>query len=288
MTAGAVATRADGPGVGSDGGVPRLPSNELVSFWHGPVGWMEHMCIRSMLDTGHRLTVYMCEPQPIAPGVIVRDAGEVLPRDSRAWEVLAVDRAQFADVFRYEMLAKGIGIWTDLDLYFMKNIGDQPESLYCWEKPDRINNAILRLPPGSAELADLLAFVYRRPLWGPWWRRKHKVRQAVAIALGRPMSLAQFPKAQFGPKALTYYLGRHGKQHLALPSAVFYPVAPQDHADLLGSGPECRESVEQRITDKTIAVHLWANGMRKALQGSMPDSRSYLGHLYARSGVLQI
>ncbi|MFM9847516.1 MAG: hypothetical protein ACKVP3_10185 [Hyphomicrobiaceae bacterium] len=286
MTVSPVATLAHGQCSSTDG-VPRLPANELVSFWHGPIGWMEHMCIRSMLDTDHRLTVYMYEPQPIAPGVIVRDAGEILPRDSRAWEVLAVDCAQFADVFRYEMLAKGVGIWTDLDFYFLKNLGDQPESIYCWEKPGRINNAILRLPARSAELSDLLAFVHRRPLWGPWWRPKHKVRQAVSIALGRPMSLAQLPKAQFGPKALTYYLGQHGKQHLAQPSAVFYPVAPQDHADLLGSDPACRESVEQRITDKTIAVHLWANGMRKALQGSMPDPGSYLGRLYARSGVLQ-
>jgi len=281
-----VAALTHGQSIGTDC-MPRVPANDLVSFWHGPIGWMEHMCIRSMLETGHRLTVYMYEPQPIAPGVTVRDAREIVPRDSSVWELLLLDCAQFADVFRYEMLAKGVGVWTDLDFYFMKNLGNQSESLYCWEKHDRINNAILRLPAGSAELADLLAFVYRRPLWGPWWRPKHKARQAVSIALGRPMSLAQLPKAQFGPKALTYYLGQHGKQHLAQPSAVFYPVAPQDHADLLGSGAGCRESVEQRITDKTIAVHLWANGTRKALQGSMPSSRSYLGHLCHRSGALQ-
>lgn len=255
-----------------------LRDRDLVSFWHGKLGWMEHLCLRSLVATGQKLAIYSYQPREPIDGVEWRDAREIISTDDPIYPEIEASAQFFANLFRYELLARGAGLWIDLDLYFLKPMGRVSDHLYCWEKPTRVNNAVLLLPAASPALAELIRFVRKRPIYAPWWRPKHKIKQSVAIALGRPLPLSAFPKGQFGPKALTWFLDQHGLLQRAAPQEVFYPVGPEHHADLIA--PDSVR-VERSITDRTIAVHLWSNGVKRLLAGEMPPERSYLGRLLA-------
>lgn len=247
----------------------------FVSFWRGPIGWMERLCIQSMLRHGARLSVYSYEPLGLPAGVEARDARVIIPEGTPSHALINEQVAAFADVFRYQLMRRGLGIWVDLDLYFLRPLGLTGPYIFGWEKVDRVNNAVLLMPSDCPVLGDLIAFCERRPVLAPWWRRKHIWRQRLAIAVGRPLPLSRFPKAQFGPKALTYFLGQQGILDKALPQATFYPVAPQDHAVLLGPSAV----VERLIDARTIAVHLWSSDIKRRLAGRMPPPDSYIGHL---------
>jgi hypothetical protein len=252
----------------------------FVSFWSGALGWMELLCIHSMLRHGHRLAIYSYEPLVLPHGVELRDARTIILEGSESHALIKEQVAAFADVFRYRLMQQGLGIWVDLDLYFLKPYnGNGSVHIFGWEKPGRVNNAFLLLPSKSPVLDDLIEFTQQRPLFAPWWRPKHKLRQRLAIAFGRPLPLSAFPKAQFGPKALTYFLGKHDLLGEALRSEVVYPVAPQDNALLVGPA----EAVSSLITSDTIAVHLWASGIKSKLGGLMPASSSFLGQLIEKN-----
>ena len=258
--------------------------NHLVSFWHGPLGWMEHLCIRSVVATGHRLAIYSYERRNPIAGVEWRDARAMIGTDDPIFPELKLSAQAFSDLFRYELLARGEGVWIDLDLYFLKPLGATSGHLYGWEKPDRVNSAILLLPSDSGALADLIRFVRKRPIYAPWWRPKHKIRQRIAIAIGRPLPLSSFPNGQFGPKALTHFLRQHDFLRVAAPQEVFYPIPPQNHAHLISSEVD----VNAFVTKKTIAVHLWSNAVKRLLGGRMPPPGSYIGRLLRVASALDL
>ena len=53
----------------------------IVSFWHGPMSWLEALSIASFRRQGHRVEVYSYDPvEGLPEGAIARDAAEVLPR----------------------------------------------------------------------------------------------------------------------------------------------------------------------------------------------------------------
>lgn len=256
---------------------------QLVSFWHGPLGWMERMCMASMLRHGHALAVYSYASLDLPAGVEGRDARAIVPDGSPDQSLMTEQIAAFADLFRYVLMQKGAGLWVDLDVYVLQPLEIATPFVFGWEKPDRLNNAVLRIPADSALLDDLLTFARTRPWFGPWWRAKHKWRQRAAVAIGRPLPLSAFPKAQLGPKALTYFARERGLDRQAMPQEVFYPVGPEHHTVLLASP----DAVAALLTPQTLAVHLWSSDLKRALGGRMPEPASYLGQLLADVQVRQ-
>ena len=58
--------------------------SKLFSFWDGaPLGYVERLCIASMLEAGHSLDIYSYRANlDIPKGVALRDANDILPRSS--------------------------------------------------------------------------------------------------------------------------------------------------------------------------------------------------------------
>lgn len=229
----------------------------------------------SMLRHGHRVAVYSYTPLDLPAGVQGRDARAIVPDGSPDQLLMAEQIAAFADLFRYVLMQKSAGLWVDLDVYVLRPLEIATPFVFGWEKPDRINNAVLSIPAESPLIEDLLTFARTRPWFAPWWRAKHKWRQRAAVAIGRPLPLSAFPKAQLGPKALTYFARERGLDRHAVPQPVYYPVGPGDHAVLLGPA----EAVAALLTPQTLAVHLWSSDVKRALGNRMPDPASFLGRL---------
>lgn len=87
----------------------------VVSFWRGPVTWIERLSVASMLEVGHRVEVFSYEPESLSSsglGCEVHDAREIIPIPD---DILPRDRgttaeAVLSDVFRLHLMRQERGL----------------------------------------------------------------------------------------------------------------------------------------------------------------------------------
>lgn len=250
----------------------------LFSFWVGPLTWVERLCMTSMIRSGHSLTVYSFEPLEVPYGVTVKDARQILPEERVIFHRQKKSPALFADLFRYEGLQRGLGIWVDLDVLVLRNLSDLGENILGLEDERWINGAVLRLPKDSPILRDILEICGRRVFIAPYWSHQQKIRQRLLGLFGLHRSLADLPWGSIGPRLLTYCARKHNLK--PLPKAFFYPYGWRE-ADI-AFGPS--EHVEQKLTRQTYAVHLW-NEMIKERKKNPPPRGSFLAAMCDKYGV---
>jgi hypothetical protein len=254
----------------------------LNSLWIGvDLGHVERLSVASALSVGHPFTIYSYAPEKLSgvpEGAEVRDAREVTPYESLAHHLERGEGALASDFFRYALLAKGLGVWVDLDLVFLKPIDFAEECVFGWENEKSINGAVLRLPKDSDMLRELCRIPqlnWRPPFYGPrktarfYWQRLTK----------GPMRPEDYRWGTFGPSILTHLAKKYGIANLAKRRSVFYPVM---HFEVeLFLGPP--ESVERLLTAETRTVHLWQTVMRR--KNRVPPPGSYLDLALRRHGI---
>jgi len=254
----------------------------LFSFWTGPISWLEQMCINSMLAQGHTLAIYTYNPaelESIDRRVQILDASVALPLTTEVARQLAVRPSLTTNVLRYHLLERQAGTWVDLDVLLLKPLPDA-DYLLAYEDQNHtwINGAILRLPSGCPLLRDLIEFCAQRPVIGQWWPLKRKLKHRALAAIGRPIPPEKCKWGVFGPRALTYFTLQRGLVHHALGPEWFYPVPYDRTADLVNVSAD----IPQYFTSDTVAVHLWANRLRKFIpNGRKPPPETWLGRYAA-------
>lgn len=138
-------------------------------FWHGPMSTMERLCISSFLKNGHRFELYSYafdeydydwEDLELPIGVIPCDARNILPEG----ELFSLygSYSSFSDHFRYALMSKVDGWWTDLDVVCLKplELGD-----YAFLSEDsKATNAIFRVPPHNELMPLCFSRAERLPL----------------------------------------------------------------------------------------------------------------------------
>jgi hypothetical protein len=254
----------------------------LNSLWIGAeLGQIERLTVVSSLSVGHAFTIYSYAPEKLGAvpqGAEVRDAREVAPYESLTLLLERGEGALASDFFRYALLAKGLGIWVDLDLVFLKPIDFEDEYVFGWENKKSINGAVLRLPKDSDMLHELCGIPqlnWRPPFYGPrkmawfYWRRLTK----------GDMRPQDYRWGAFGPSILTHLAKKYGIAHRAKPCSVFYPVRHFDVELLLGPP----ELVESLLTAETRTVHLWQSVLRR--KSKVPPPGSYLDLALRRHGI---
>jgi hypothetical protein len=246
----------------------------LNSLWIGEqLGYIERLTLASALAVGHAFVIYSYIPEKlrgVPGGVEVRDANQVVPYQELAHYFEGGSTALGTDFFRYAMQAKGLGVWADLDLYFIRPIDFEDEYVFGWEHKTSINGAVLRLPANSdmvRELCDIPHMNWRPPFYGPrktaifYWRR---------LTEG-DMRPENYRWGTFGPMFLTYLAKKYGVAKRAKERSVFYPVS-HHHWKLLCGSPEL---VKATLTKETRTVHLWRSVLSRKV-GDTPPSGSYL------------
>lgn len=183
--------------------------------------------------------------------------------------------AVFSDLLRYELLARGLGLYVDCDVFCLKPIEDQ-DYIYGWARPAFINNAILKLPPDSPALSELRR-MKDNPMWPfPWLSTKRRAYGYARSAIGKPVTLEELPWGSTGPVALTWCLQKHRLQIHAQPIEAFH-VLEYHEAEMVN--PE--RWLEDLITPRTTLLHLFHNNLVKLGVREIPPS-SPLGHLMAQ------
>lgn len=258
----------------------------IVSFWHGPMSWLEALSIASFRRHGHAVEVYSFDPiEGLPKGAIQRDAAEVLPRDKLVFYKGKGTPGVFSDYFRMSVLKQGRGVYADLDVYCVRAIEGPPEYLMAYERPGSINGAVLHIPADAPLLDDLLAIFTDtdRPLFEPHLPPFRRIEIAARRLFGEKIAPEDMQYGATGPMALTYYMARHGLEHLVLPSRVLYPIPYEGIPALMQPG----SSVDAAIAPDTLAVHLWRSQLTRRGRADLPlpEAGSALWELCQREGI---
>lgn len=214
-------------------GPDRPLAPEIVTFWHGPLDALRRLCLRSQLAAGHKVTVYSFEPLAQLPeGVANAEAEAILPHTFaerlrptgpegkwRDWTIL-----QFSDFFRMRLMAENAGLWLDADVLLLKLIEIDPARPYfAWERPGRLGNSVLYLPPNDPIVAAFTSLMQQDELTPDWLAPRHRLLFALHRLRGVRRA-SDVRLAIFGPAALTALASRAGQLRHALPRKTFYAV----------------------------------------------------------------
>jgi hypothetical protein len=249
-------------------------SARFVTLWIGErMGPVERACLRSMLRHGHKVSLYCYAPVDGVPeGVELRAAAEILP-------AAAITRhhsgsvALFSNWFRYELLRREAGIWVDTDVYMLAPLAEAPPILFGWEDGTRIASGVLRLPPESPVLHELLGLFERQtlPFWLPWHERA--LARLRRLRTGRT-GVELMPWGATGPRALTALARKYGIAEQAAPPSRFYPVHYADADWILD--PE--RTLVEMVAPDSVALHLW-NELIKGWKEAPAPAGSFLARL---------
>ncbi|WP_405403447.1 hypothetical protein [Paracoccus sp. Ld10] len=251
---------------------------DLGTLWiGGELGAMERASLNSMTRLGHAVTLYSYAPIADVPhGVRLGDASEILPADRI---LLYRDKrkpspALHANLFRYAMLNLTDAAWVDLDIIAIRPI-PRADYLMGFETSSSVNNAVLRLPHGSATLTQLLSFTSESRGVPPHIQGARRLKYWIRT-LGRGYPIESWAWGSTGPKALTMFLAQNAELHHARPVNAFYPIGVHDHDQFLEPG---RWRLRD-VLDETICLHLWGSRIRKTL-AERYDGQVPQGSLYA-------
>lgn len=257
----------------------------LNTVWIGDrLGYLEQLCLESALACGHQVRLFSYQPKNlrgVPQGVEVHHAAEVMPYERMLTYRGSNSFALGSNFWRYEMLARGLGYWVDLDILLLKPLSGAGEYVFGAEHEFGLNTAVLYAPADSNFVRDLRTLPQpdRCPAWfGP--------RQRLQFYLKRlthgPIGLEDFPWGTFGPRMLTYVAKRHDVFRYAEPPDVFYPISWRDARSLYGPA----DQVNARLSEQTRTVHLFNSQLRELAQ-SPPPPGSFIAEQCERLGVFK-
>ena len=205
-------------------------------FWHGtPLSLYEIACLTSFHHHGFQVLLWSYTGVKGPPGVVTRDAREILPIESLTKYTqrgVKGSLAAFSDAFRYTLLSKLAGWWFDTDLVCLRH-ADEFATLAASplivgrESENRLNGGVLRV-------AD------------------PQMQQAFLEELER--SGDTFAWGWIGPQLITRVLTERGIADKALDPSVFYPLHWK-RADL-ALRPDKFDDVEQACKG-SYTFHIW-------------------------------
>ena len=246
-----------------------LEGFEFASFWHGTLNPFAYACLSSFPQADVSLRVYTYDPNLELPaGVRHADARTICPDESLTRRLIANGKpslATFADMFRYRMMRQTGCCWIDTDMLCLsKPAFDNDGFVFCRQADavgtSLVNNAVLRLPPTSPALGELIATA------------------DAAIDVDQRWGA-------IGPFLLTPVLAKYNLVQHALDLHVCYPVEPEQFWKLFL--PSEREWAENAARGASF-MHLWSEAI--AWSGydfwACPPHGSYLHEAFERVGVL--
>jgi hypothetical protein len=232
-------------------------------FWHGsPLSPYEILSLKSFMAWGHRVVLYRYDRALALPeGVEAGDAQEILP----ATVVMrygtgpgAGSYSLHANLFRYALLARLGGWYSDTDVVMLKPDPPAGSLFAAWETDTLASVGVVRAPAGAAFLDEALEearVLLPRAAWG-----------------------------DTGPKLFTAVLRRYGLTGQVRPSHAAYPLHGTEFLKFFL--PEERENIEQRAAQSHF-VHFWHEMIRRAgiRKTAAPPAGSWFDAQFRRHGI---
>lgn len=257
----------------------------IGTFWYGPpLGRLERACLRSMMQQGHEVTLYLHhEVKGVPEGIQVRDAKEVTGDRpvvlTRKGKYQRNSPTLYADQFRYHMIKKTGRVWADLDMFLLKPLQPDNDYLFARGGGQLINNGLLTLPENSPALSDLIEFCDDEYPIPPFEKKKRRIiNLKLRKMIGVPVHVTRQFWGVWGPQALTWFLRKNHEDQHALPEKSFHPIGYKDPVPYL---LPTNETYDRYLQD-ALAVHLWGTWLIRGGQiqklGTIPKD-SFLSHI---------
>jgi mannosyltransferase OCH1-like enzyme len=229
-------------------------NTRVQGLWIGPeLSVMERMSIASFLAHGHEYHLYVYgDVKGVPPGVVVRDANEILPASSIFQYKHSKSYAGFANFFRYQLLLNEGGWWADTDVVCLKPFEFADEHVFASEEHKGLriaNNGIIKAPAAS-ELMEYVCQVCR-------------AKDPDQITWG-----------ETGPRLLDAAIRQFSLERYTKPHQVFCPLGFEEWGKVLD--PEAGAL----LGGESYAVHLWNEMWRRG--GRDKDGRYHPDCLYER------
>lgn len=255
----------------------------LNSLWVGPrLQYLERLCLASAKATGHRFTLWSYDPnalEDVPEGTELRDAAEIMPQKRLLRYRDSGSVALGANLWRIELLAKGLGAWVDMDFIFLRTIDFASDYLFGLEYEGWINNAVIHAPQGSALVRDLQT-IPRANMIPPWWGPKNRAKFLWRRFREGTIELEDYPWGTFSAGLLTHAIKRNRLLGQAQAPGIFYPVRYKDALALYE--PACH--VEAMVNEETRGVHMWHSRL-KGLKDAPPAPGSFIDKMCRRFDV---
>lgn len=253
---------------------------EIHALWIGPhLPPMAAGCLRSLVRIGHKVVLHSyANLQGVPTEVQTADAAAIVPKERIFRHAGQGQYAIFSDYFRYALLKRRDCVWVDCDVYCVRPIDYPTDHLFGYQDERTIAIGVLKLPPDSPVLQDLLNLFEGRPVRPRWITPADWFRSRIKAALYHVPWVAAAPWSSTGPQALTSLLEEYGVTGRAQPREAFYPVSWQRFEMLARSGTD----VAGEVRSETRTIHLWNEFVRN--RKTMPEHSSFLD-LVAREGL---
>ena len=258
----------------------------IVSFWHGPMSWLEQLSIASFRRHGHNVEIYSYGPiEGFPEGAIRREAAEILPADQLRFYKGKGTPGVFSDRFRLCLLQQGRGLYSDLDVYCVRPFANLPDYVMGYERSGSVNNAVLGMPADAPLLDDLLGVFTStgRPLLEPHLPIGRRLEVAARRLLGDAVPPEHMQFGATGPFALTHFVKARGLLAKVQPEPVFYPIPYEGIPALMQPG----SSVDAATAPDTLGIHLWRSQLTDRGRAGLPPPApgSALAELCRREGI---
>jgi hypothetical protein len=224
---------------------PEEARDPIHCFWSdAPLSEMSRLSLQSMIRQGHPVKLYTYDnvvamQARVPPGVMVVDAGDLVPRSIYHHAVLNSEIRYFSDIFRYAVLHEFGGWWLDTDIVLVKPLDFAAEHVFSTQWSGVENGHVcvgdaMRAPKGSLHMANL-----------------------YALSLQRLISEKRVEYGAVGPLLLSEYLLVAGGEELRssiLPPTTFNAIDSHE-VDLFAT--EGRAGFELLSDPRVTGVHLW-------------------------------
>mgnify|MGYP001126840362 CR=1 FL=1 len=266
--------------------IPNENLPEIASLWiGGQLSWLEQLCLVSFAHAGHHVTLYSYSHiDNVPPEITQLPAQKIFPSEPMYCHARTGSPAIHADLFRLHLLKKTDKIWVDADMYCRQPFDFDFTSVFGWEKPGLVCNAVLSLPKDSNALNNMLEFFKDEYAIAPWLKPHQREELEVEKKAGNPVHMTEQNWGFTGPEAVTWFLQESGELEKALPQVSFYPVSFKKRNHMIMK----RFKVEEQLTNETYGVHFWARRMKPRLEekeGGVPRGGSFMDAAIKLHGI---
>jgi hypothetical protein len=227
-----------------------MPAPIQMLWVEGPLSPLERLSMASFMRCGHPVHLYIYgQVDGVPEGVTVLDGRTILPearicRYGPAAGPGEGSLALFANLFRYALLDRQSGVWSDCDIVCLKPLEDAVAADYVIATEYRdntrqvalANNCLLKVPARSPFIAECNAIAMSVDVEKSGW-------------------------GELGPRMVTALVGKHALQRFLAPPWTFSPLGWWEFRRLV-------ENTPLQWPDVTLALHgfneMWRrNGLDK-------------------------
>ena len=198
----------------------------------------ELLCIKSYLYHGHQFELYVYDSVRNVPeNVIIKDAAQIIPKsDIFTYTSVHHNRslAMFSDLFRYKLLYKLGGWWSDLDAVCVKPFDIDQPYVFMQEKlkdnKGTICGGVIKCPKN----AQIIDYCFEK-------------------SKEMSMNIQNYSWAATGPSLLAQAVEEFNLNHFVTPPSYFSPISFREITRLF---------TQFDLSPATFSIHLFNEGWR--------------------------